>query len=110
MKILFPITISVATLLTSGCASIPSISMNYYLAKTVIDVKVIQTVGCDAANVPVVVVSPVVTTVHSADYANGPEEFKAYQLNSQFADTDMKFTFYEDGRLKGTEIEFYWPR
>ena len=92
-------SVSGLALLTTGCASLPDATVRYYLPQTKLGVRVIRTVACDANNQLVLsnVVNPV--DVHIAD----PNEFQQVTLKGlkgTFSDSDVKFGFYEDGRLK----------
>lgn len=83
----------------AGCAHLPDVTVGYYLAKSKVNFKVIRTVACDANNNPIVANSTTPTVTHSAD----PGQFVPIRLaglKGTFSDTDLKFEFYEDGRLK----------
>lgn len=74
--------------------------MTYYLPQTKATFKIIRTVACDATNVPIVSTAVTPTITHTADFALG-HSLDLAKLKGQFSDTDLKFDFYEDGRLKG---------
>jgi hypothetical protein len=82
-----------------GCGSLPDAKVNYYQARSQITVKVTRSVICDTKNFPVVanVAAPNVT--HSADLTK-PRATDLAGLRGSFTDADIKFEFYEDGRLK----------
>jgi len=44
--------------------------------------------------------STTVNTLYSADYSKGPYSIQIKRLDGTFADIDVGFNFYEDGRLK----------
>lgn len=84
----------------SGCAHVPNATIVYYLPKSKVDFKVIRTVVCDEADHPNVVNSVTPSVAHSAD-KDKFEQIQLSGLKGVFSDTDVKFEFYEDGRLKG---------
>jgi hypothetical protein len=84
-----------------GCAHTPPVRVNYYLAQSEVSFKVIRTVSCDEGNHPIVATSVTPTVRHSADLGHGPETIELADLKGPLSDTDLKFEFYEDGRLKG---------
>jgi hypothetical protein len=84
----------------NGCAHLPDATVGYYLAKSEVKFKVIRTVTCDANNNLIVVSSGTPSVTHAADH----DQFVPIKLNDlkgPFSDADIKFDFYEDGRLKG---------
>ena len=84
-----------------GCATLPDVSVGYYLPRTDISFKVIRTVACNKKNELQVVNSATSSVIHSAD--RSPCNFKKIELTKLkgfFSDTDVKFDFYDDGRLK----------
>lgn len=83
----------------SGCGAIPDAQVAYYHAKTQVAVKVTRSVLCDAKNLPIVANTTVPSTVHSADPVK-PQSLSLAGLRGPFTDSDIKFEFYEDGRLK----------
>lgn len=83
-----------------GCAHMPDVTVGYYLAQSRVAFKVTRTAACDTAGNVIVInaATPVVT--HFAD----PAQFVKLPLKPLrgiFSDTDAKFDFYDDGRLKG---------
>lgn len=95
------LTVAVAAFVMSlsGCGTIPDAQVSYYLAKTQVTVKVTRSVLCDAKNLPLVANTATPSVVHSADFTNRKSTSLA-GLNGKFSDSDIKFEFYEDGRLK----------
>ncbi len=100
MKLSNSIVISLMSLfLISGCANLPDTKIGYYLPKTQVSFKVIRTIACNADNYPIIAntVSPKV--IHSANVGDlQPIDLKG--LQGVFTDADVKFEFYDDGRLK----------
>jgi hypothetical protein len=92
------VSAALATFL-GGCAFTPNVTVGYYLAQSKVSFKVIRTVACDADNNPVVANATTPTVTHSADRAQFIPIHLA-GLRGTFSDTDVKFEFYEDGRLK----------
>lgn len=86
-------------LLLSGCASLPDVTVNYYLPRTDIRFKVIRTVACDAQNTLIVVNAATPTVTHSADRSQ-LMQVNLSDLKGWLSDTDVKFEFFEDGRLR----------
>jgi len=83
----------------TGCGSIPDATIPYNLAKTEVSFKITRTVTCDSADHPIVSTAVVPTVAHSAGAAASAIELK--KLRGTFSDSDVKFDFYDDGRLKG---------
>lgn len=82
-----------------GCAHLPDVTVGYYVAQSKVSFKVMRTVACDANNNPIVANSTTPIVTHSADR----DQFipiRLAGLKGTFSDTDVKFEFYEDGRLK----------
>lgn len=96
------IRIAAAAALTSvlgGCAHLPDVTVGYYLAQSNLRFKVLRTVVCDASNNLIVVNAATPAVTHSADR----DQFVSLplaRLKGAFSDTDLKFDFFEDGRLK----------
>ena len=83
----------------SGCGTIPDAQVSYYQAKTQFTVKVTRSVMCDAKNLPLVANTVAPSVTHSADFARA-QSTRLTGLRGPFTDSDIKFEFYEDGRLK----------
>ena len=85
-----------------GCAHTPDVTMQYYLSAAKVTFKVTRTIACDAANNKVISTGDATPTVqHYADRDAEVQTVAIAPLKSLFANTDVKFEFYEDGRLKG---------
>jgi hypothetical protein len=85
----------------SGCASTPKMTYSYYPSKAVTTVSVSQSIICSVAKDALIVISvPIVTTSYAGDRSKALIKFDASQLRSGFADGDLTFTWYDDGRLK----------
>jgi len=97
------ILIVAVVVLMPGCANLPNGSVGYYLAKTSVSVKVVRTIFCDKADHPVVVSATTPIVSHVADTAKFvPISFAG--LRGVLQDEDLKFDFYDDGRLKAINV------
>jgi hypothetical protein len=94
----YAVTASLLGLL-AGCAALPRATVKYPLAESRISVKVIRTVACDTGDNFVVVNSTTPTVKHVAA-ERLTEALDLSALRGTFSDTDIKFNFYDDGRLK----------
>jgi hypothetical protein len=85
---------------TVACSHLPEASVGYYLTKTTVRIKVVRTVACDASGRLVLAeaASPAVT--HSAHRGGKREALDLAQFGYRFRDADLKFEFFDDGRLK----------
>jgi len=82
-----------------GCAHMPDATVRYYLAKSNVSFKVLRSLACDPAG-GIVVLDTVSSTVsHEADTSKAIE-VRLDKLSGAFTDSDIKFEFYEDRRLK----------
>lgn len=88
----------------SACASLPEVEYSYYPAKSQALITVTQTLDCTTDKKAVIVVNtPSVTAVYFADVTKGPYRIKIKDVEgtfSPFTDSDISFSFYDDGRLK----------
>jgi hypothetical protein len=91
-------------LLVAACASIPSVEYRYYLSKSNAAVAVTQAVACNNDGTDLIVVTtPTVNTTYSADLRHGVHTLQIRDVEGafrDFADADVNFGFYDDGRLK----------
>ncbi len=90
---------AVMALLLSGCASLPDVTVDYYLTRTDIRFKAIRTVACDAKNNLIVINSATATVTNSADRSL-PLKIQLSRLKGWLSDTDIKFDFYDGGRIR----------
>lgn len=99
MKSVAPV-IAFASLL-GGCAHLPNATIGYYLPTSDVSFKVIRTIACDAGGNPVIAtaVTPTVRYFANKTGANAFKKVALTKLNGDFSDADVKFDFYEDGRL-----------
>lgn len=88
-----------AVIVLTGCGHIPDAKLNYFLTRSEVSVRVVRTVACDAADRPVVATVVTPNVKHFASVTE-PIEVNLANLKSSFADSDLKFELYEDGRLK----------
>lgn len=93
--------LAVATVaaLLSGCASIPDAKVQYFYTQTKVSFKAVRSVACDAGNHVVSVTTVTPTVVNSASITPA-DTLDLKGLHGPFSDADLKFDFYEDGRLK----------
>jgi hypothetical protein len=74
---------------------------SYYPSRSNSNVTVTQTIDCNNDQSALIVLhSTTVNTLYSADYSKGPYSVQIKKLDSFFADSDVGFNFFEDGRLK----------
>lgn len=94
-------TVTAILTLLLGCAHNPNIEVGYYFARSKVDVKVVRTVACTVSNPPqpIVANTVTVTVTHAADY-NARHALETTGLNGHLSDSDLKFDFFEDGRLR----------
>lgn len=90
---------AVAATLLASCATLPDVTMTYYLARSEASFKVVRTVACDAANNPIVATSVAPTVRHFADVSEA-HTISLVDLRGPLTDSDVKIELYEDGRLK----------
>lgn len=84
-----------------GCAHLPKATIGYYLPTSDVSFKVIRTIACDAGGNPIIATAVTPTVRHFADKttAGAFKKITLTDLNGDFSDADVKFDFYEDGRL-----------
>jgi hypothetical protein len=75
--------------------------VQYYYSRADLGLKVTRTVACDEADLPIVANAVTPTVRYSADRAGGLARFSVAGLRGPLSDSDLKFEFQEDGRLKG---------
>lgn len=83
----------------SGCGSLPQAKVTYYHAQSTASFKVVRSVICDANNRPLVANSVTPTVVHSANISSA-HTLNLSKLRGPFSDSDLKFEWYDDRRLK----------
>lgn len=95
------------TLLTAamlgGCAHLPDATVGYYLPTSDVSFKVMRTIACDGAGNPIIATAVTPTVRHYANKtgANALKTVSLARLKGDLSDSDVKFDFYEDGRLAG---------
>lgn len=87
-------------IVAAGCAHTPPVKVNYFLVRSEASFKVIRTVACDEGGNPIVATTVTPTVRHFSDRKAGAQPFPLAALKGAFSDTDVKFEFYDDGRLK----------
>jgi len=87
--------------LVTGCASTPNVMYSYYPSRSASTVMVTETVDCNSAQTGLVLTyATTLNTLYSADYSKGPYSIEIRKLDGALADSDVDFSFFEDGRLK----------
>jgi hypothetical protein len=87
--------------LLGGCASTPDVVYTYYPSQLQATATVTRTVDCTSDKTAVVIVNtPAISTVYSADYSRGPYSLRVKDLAGAIADADLSVNFFDDGRLK----------
>ncbi len=87
--------------LLSGCASTPDVMYTYYPSRSNSSVTVTQTIDCNHDQSALIILhSTAVNTLYSADYSKGPYSVQIKKIDGFFADSDITFNFFDDGRLK----------
>ncbi|CAN5500175.1 hypothetical protein BH10PSE12_BH10PSE12_08260 [soil metagenome] len=84
----------------SACASNPPVQVSYYLPRGEMVVSVIRSVGCNKQGTPRVLNTVTTKAVYSPDTAN-PQTIAIKALDGDFTNTEVGFTFADDGRLTG---------
>lgn len=102
MKHVYTLAVFAVSML-GGCAHIPDATIGYYLPTSDVSFKVIRTIACDAAGNPVIATAVTPTVRHYANKAgaNAMKTVSLERLKGDLSDADVKFDFYEDGRLAG---------
>lgn len=95
--------LSVSLLGLGGCAHLPTATIGYYLPTSEVTFKVVRTVACDAGGNPIVATAVTPTARHFANTsgADALHQVELAKLKGQLSDSDVKFEFFEDGRLSG---------
>src|SRR5215475_11114582 len=93
------ISVAAAIVLLGACAHLPDVAVGYYLAQSKVSFKVVRTVACDKSDRPIVATAVTPEVAHSADRSR-PATINLSGLQGPFSDSDLKFDFYDDGRLK----------
>lgn len=84
----------------AGCGTVPDAQVSYYLTQTKVTVRVTRSLICDSKNRPLVANTVTPSVTHSADTSGRARVTSLAGLRGTFTDSDIKFEFYEDGRLK----------
>ena len=87
-------------IIAAGCANTPDLAVSYFLAKSELQLEVIRTVTCNASDNLIVATTVNPTVSHMAD-TGASKTIEIAKLDSLLSHSDLKFEFYEDGRLKG---------
>ena len=92
--------------LLASCARTPPVTINYPLARSALHVEIVQTLGCDASNMPVVVNTVTPTMLHMADTRPGARmgSIDLSRIDGPLSNSELKTDFYSDGRLKAINV------
>jgi hypothetical protein len=83
----------------SGCGTIPDAKVNYFYTQSKVAFKAVRSVACDSGDHLIAMTTVTPSVVNSA--SNTPAgTLDLTKLRGFFSDADVKFDFYEDGRLK----------
>lgn len=89
------------SLALAGCASMPDVVYNYYPSKALTTVSATQSVDCTSDKTRLLAVSSAtIITTYSADHTQSASFLHIKSLGSSWANSDVNFTFSDDGRLK----------
>ena len=100
METIAKVVVVASLALGTGCAHIPDVSVGYYLSRAKPSFKVTRTVACDSDKNIIAGAVVVPTVTHHADHGK-PVSVVLTPLRGPLSDNDVKFDFYDDGRLKG---------
>lgn len=92
-------TTIVIVLLSTACAHTPKVTLGYYLPRSEIHLKVDRVLACSKSDRVVEVVAVTPTPRFVADRSKW-KLVSIADVDGSFADADLKFEFYDDGRLK----------
>ena len=85
----------------AGCASIPDIEYRYFPARASTAVSLTQSIDCNQEKTQLIIANtPTVLTTYASDRSKEPFVLRTVNLRSTFADSDVKFEWFDDGRLK----------
>lgn len=87
-------------LLAAGCTATPDVTVSYYLPKGTLQTTVVRTLGCDVQDNVILASNVIAKVIYERDDAT-KNELKLRDLDGTFSNSDIGFTFYEDGRLSG---------
>jgi len=90
----------------TGCASIPDVEYSYLPSKMTAVATATQTVSCspDLQSHFILNTATLSQPIYSADLQSVPRRISIRRIEgtfASFADSDVSFQFYDDGRLKG---------
>lgn len=86
--------------LLPGCASMPKVTVGYYLPKTSVALTLTQTATCTHDGVPILKSDLVAVANYSSDFYQ-KRTVKLANLGGRMTKANASFEFYDDGRLKG---------
>lgn len=90
-----------AALALTGCASTPDVEYRYFPARASTAVTVTQTIDCNQDKTRFSFIhTPTVVTTYSSDRSRKPFVLRTKDLQSSLTDAEVKFDWFDDGRLK----------
>lgn len=84
-----------------ACSSTPNVEVHYYPARGSTAFKLTRTISCDANDNPIIANHVAATVTHSADLRAPLHQLNISLLDGAMSNSDIRFEFYSDGRLKG---------
>jgi hypothetical protein len=85
----------------TGCASIPDVEYRYFPARATTSVSLTQSIDCNQDKTQLNITNtPTVLTTYSSDRSKKDFVLRTKDFRSNFADGDLKFEWFDDGRLK----------
>ncbi len=92
---------TLAVLAFAGCASTPNVEYRYFPARASTAVTVTQTIDCSQDKTRFNFIhTPTVVTTYSSDRSRKPFALSTKDLQSALTDAEVKFDWFDDGRLK----------
>ena len=102
------IALCAATILVSGCATTPPMTVHYYLPRADLSLTVKKTLSCDSNATMFTVLSATHDVAYSASSpstdSDAVQQVQLGRLDGTFSDADLGFTFRSDGRLSGLNV------
>lgn len=95
---------SLCALMTGACASTPDVIARHYLPQGSLALRAVRTVGCSTQKDKKKRLHLATTVTSTASYSRNPDDWDTVtlsRLSEVGSNTDITFTYYDDGRLKG---------
>lgn len=84
----------------TACATMPDVSVTYYLPKATFQTSVVRTIACDVQDNAIIVTNVISKTTYTRDDGRS-HTVSLKAANSMWGNTETGFTLLEDGRLGG---------